>query len=141
MMPARTFFLCLAFACGPALADGEARIVIQHSALAGFRYYDGRVLWSGIKVGDPLILVREPDNPHDANAIRVEWQGQKLGYVPRRDNAALARQMDRGAAVAGRITELHGYRNGRKRVSYEVSVPLRQPAGQRIDQQLQGGSR
>jgi len=31
-------------------------------------------------------LVREPDNPHDPNAIRVESpfiQGEKLGYIPR----------------------------------------------------------
>src|SRR5689334_23732236 len=33
-----------------------------------------------------LDLVREPENPHDANAVRVEWRGRKLGYVPRRDN-------------------------------------------------------
>ena len=23
-------------------------------------------------------------NPRDANAVRVEWRGRKLGYVPRR---------------------------------------------------------
>ena len=76
-------------------------------------------------MGDRLTLVREPDNPHDANAVRIEWKGRKLGYVPRRDNVHLARQMDLGAAVEGRITGLHKYRNGRNRVSYEISVPLK----------------
>lgn len=126
MTPIRSVvFCCLALASGTALAESVARIVVQHSPLAGFQYYDGRTLWEGMKVGDPLTLVREPDNPHDANAIRVEWQGHKLGYVPRRDNPHLARQMDLGAAVEGRIIELHQHRNGRNRVNYEISVPLK----------------
>lgn len=115
---------CLALAGGSALAESMARIIVQHSPLAGFRYYDGKSLWEEIKVGDALTLVREPDNPHDGNAVRIEWNGRKLGYVPRRENAHLARQMDHGAAVEGRVTELHKSRAGRNRVSYEISVPL-----------------
>lgn len=126
MTPVRpVVFCCLALASGAASAESMARILVQHSPLAGFQYYDGRTWWEGMKVGDPLTLVREPDNPHDANAIRVEWQGHKLGYVPRRDNAHLARQMDLGAAAEGRITGLHQPRNGRNRVNYEISVPLK----------------
>ncbi len=117
--------LCLTLAIGPASAQGVARIVVQHSPVAGFKYYDGKALWDGIKVGDRLNLVREPDNPHDGNAVRIEWNGRKLGYVPRRENAHLARQMDLGAAVEGRITGLHRSRNGSSRVSYEISVPLK----------------
>ena len=117
--------LCLALATGPIAAQGMARIVVQHSPVAGFKYYDGKASWDEIKVGDPLTLVREADNPHDANAIRIEWNGRKLGYVPRRENVHLARQMDLGAAVEGRITGLHKSRNGSSRVSYEISVPLR----------------
>ena len=116
---------CLVLAGGSTLAESTARIVVQHSPLAGFRYYDGKSLWEEIKVGDALALIREPDNPHDANAVRIEWNGRKLGYVPRRDNAHLARQMDHGAAVEARITELHQSRGGRNRVSYEISVPLK----------------
>ena len=39
-------------------------------------------------------LVREPDNPHDPNAIRVELAGLYLGYVPRHIAKDLAPQMD-----------------------------------------------
>jgi hypothetical protein len=116
---------CLALAGASALAENMARIIVQDSPLAGFRHYDGKSLWEEIKVGDALALVREPGNPHDGNAVRVEWKGRTLGYVPRRENAHLARQMDRGAAVEARITGLHKYRNGRNRVSYEISVPLK----------------
>lgn len=115
---------CLALAAGAVCADGTARIVVQRSPLAGFKYYDGKTLWNEMNVGDALNLVRERDNSHDANAIRVEWRGHKLGYVPRSENVHVARQMDLGAPVEGRITELHKYRNGRNRVSYEISVPV-----------------
>lgn len=126
-MPLARYFVCCCaiLAGGFALAESTARIIVQHSPLAGFQYYDGKSLWEEIKVGDALMLVREPDNPHDTNAVRIDWNGRKLGYVPRRENAHLARQMDRGAAVEGRITELHKGRNGRNRVSYEISVALK----------------
>ncbi|MEW6689675.1 MAG: HIRAN domain-containing protein, partial [Pseudomonadota bacterium] len=63
---------------------------MQSSPLAGFRYAEAAEAWPLLKAGDALELVREPDNAHDANAVRVEWRGRKLGYVPRRANAALA---------------------------------------------------
>jgi len=125
MAPLRYAPLLAMLAAAPAPADGVARIVVQDAPLAGFRYYDGAALWDGMRVGDPLRLVREPDNPHDANAVRIEWNDRRIGYVPRTDNAHLARQMDHGAAAQARIIALHRYRNGRNRVSYEVSVPLR----------------
>ena len=28
-------------------------------------------------------LVREPDNPHDSNAVAVQVNGRRIGYVPR----------------------------------------------------------
>ena len=109
----------------PAAQTTRARIVVQDSPVAGFKYYDGRDVWSELRVGDALRLVREPANPHDANAIRVEWGGRMLGYVPRRDNAHLARQMDGGAGIEARITELKPRRNGRHLLSYEVFLELK----------------
>lgn len=119
-------FLCLMTATALAAAQATtARIVIQDSPLAGFKYYDGKDLWGELRVGDALRLVREPANPHDANAIRVEWKERMLGYVPRRDNAHLARQMDRGAAIEARITGLKPRPNGRHSLSYEIFVQLK----------------
>lgn len=104
--------------------EATARIVVQHAPLAGFVYYDGKAVWSQMKKGDALALTREPANPHDANAIRLAWKGHMLGYVPRKDNADLARQMDRGARPVAHITELTQPANGRHRISYEIAVPL-----------------
>jgi hypothetical protein len=37
--------------------------------------------------GQPVMLLREPWNPHDKEAVRVETlSGVKLGYVPRDHN-------------------------------------------------------
>jgi hypothetical protein len=41
-------------------------------------------------------LIREPDNPHDRNAIRVAMGSCKLGYVPKDIAKHLAPKMDAG---------------------------------------------
>lgn len=107
----------------PALA-AEAVLVVQRSPLAGFRHYEGRDAWPALKVGDRLELMREPDNPYDANAVRVRWRGRMLGYVPRRNNAAVARLMDGGAALEARVAALTEHRNRSVRLEFEVVAPL-----------------
>jgi hypothetical protein len=108
----------------PPACAAEAVIVVQRSPLAGFRHYGGGEVLPDLKPGDRLELVREPDNPYDANAVRVEWRGVKLGYVPRRDNAAVARQLDRGAALEARFAGRTDNRNRSVRLDFEVVSPL-----------------
>jgi len=112
--------LALATSAGADEPRAEARILIQSSPLAGFQFYRGKILWSEMKVGDPLALVREPDNSYDPNAVRVVWRGEKLGYVPRADNADLARHMDRGTEVEARISRLTEDKNPWKRIRFDV---------------------
>lgn len=102
----------------------EALIIVQRSPLAGIRHYGGGEMSPDMKVGDRLELVREPDNPYDANAIRVDWHGRKLGYVPRRDNFAVARQIDRGVVLEARVAVLRGNRNRRMRIEFDIVAPL-----------------
>jgi hypothetical protein len=121
-----TGFLC-ALALVPAWgqqAGVEVKILLQSSPLAGFQYHEGKQLWPQMKVGNPLALVREPDNRHDRNAVRVEWQGHMLGYVPRADNAAVARLLDRGTRLEARIVRLQDSSNPWERVLFEVYVGL-----------------
>lgn len=103
---------------------GEMRILVQSSPLAGFRYYAGEALWGKLHEGDPLSLVRESDNTHDANAVRVEWQGQKLGYLPRAQNQAVAAAMDAGERVDARIAKLRQERNPWHRLLVDVFIVL-----------------
>jgi hypothetical protein len=117
--------LAAAVTCAAPCADAaEAVIVVQRSPLAGFRHYAAGASWHAMTVGDPLELVREPDNPYDANAVRVDWRGRKLGYVPRRDNTAVARQLDRGAALDARVAVLRQNRNRSVVVEFEVVAKL-----------------
>jgi hypothetical protein len=104
--------------------SGEVRMLVQSSPLAGFQYYQGKQLWEEMKVGDALTLVREPDNPHDSNAVRVEWRGHRLGYVPRRENHSVAQHMDRGGGVEARVSRLTRHRNPWQRIEFEVFVRL-----------------
>jgi hypothetical protein len=103
---------------------GEVRILVQSSPLAGFKYHAGEDLWPELREGDRLDLVREPDNEHDANAIRVEWHGRKLGYLPRKENRAVAAAMDNGDKVDARIAKLRQHRNPWQRMLIEVFVVL-----------------
>jgi len=120
----------LAFAAGLAGTPGaaaqtlQARIIVQSSPLAGFRHYEAPNLWGEIAPGDPLTLVREPDNPHDPNAVRVEWRTFKLGYVPRVENEALARHLDRGTPLVARVSKVQSTRAPNKRIEFEVYLPL-----------------
>lgn len=73
-------------------------------------------------------LVREPDNPHDANAIKVLLNGKHVGYIPRLLAVSFAVWMDVGNAVE----VLHAFvvsGNDGYSVTYgvrlEVTVPLK----------------
>jgi hypothetical protein len=111
---------------GSARAEVSGHILLQDSPLAGFQYHAGKAMWPQMRVGDSLTLVREADNPHDAKAVRVEWQGHKIGYVPRRENADVARFLDRGQALEARIARLAEVRDPWSRVRFEVLVPLQE---------------
>jgi hypothetical protein len=114
----------LAGLCAPPgrLAAAEVRVLVQSSPLAGYNYHQAPEVWRRMRIGDALQLEREPDNAHDGKAIGVLWQGYKLGYVPRAENAALAWAMDRGERLNARVSRLQPHRNPRKRVEFEVYV-------------------
>jgi hypothetical protein len=100
------------------------RILVQSSPLAGSQYYAAAEVWRDMKIGDALALVREPANRHDANAVRVEWRGRKLGYVPRADNSAVAGALDRGENLVARISRLKDSTDPWQRVEFEVYAEL-----------------
>jgi len=113
----------------PLCAQVTAHILLQDSPLAGFQYHAGKQVWSRMQTGDALALIREPDNIHDAKAVRVEWRGHVIGYVPRRENSDVARLLDRGQALDARIIRLSDVRDPWSRVRFEILIPV-QPAGQ-----------
>ena len=55
--------------------------------------------------GEAIKLVRQPSNPHDANAILLTLDdGRDIGFVPRDTAEDLAPQIDGGAKVSAEIT-------------------------------------
>ena len=66
-----------------------------HFDVAGFTYYDGCMAIGELRPGMQLMLERDTDNTHDAQAIAIYFGDKKLGYVPSNMNATLAhlRQM------------------------------------------------
>jgi hypothetical protein len=117
--------LTISLACwlGCAQAD-SVRLLIQNSPLAGSQYYALGNYWGEIRTGDALTLVREPGNRHDRHAIRVEWRGHQLGYVPRAQNRMLAAAMDAGDKLSARVSSLSDNKNPWRRVAFEVFLDL-----------------
>mmetsp|Transcript_21448 Transcript_21448/g.46616 ORF Transcript_21448/g.46616 Transcript_21448/m.46616 type:complete len:533 (+) Transcript_21448:120-1718(+) len=71
---------------------GEYRVV-------GIRYYTGVA-----RPGEFVTLVREPRNPYDRNAIRVDnLRGEKVGHVKGTTAQTLAPIMDRSASLGVRL--------------------------------------
>ena len=118
----------LALLLGLVLAQGAGaesiRILVQSSPLAGSQYYALAQVWEQIRPGDRLTLTREPDNRHDRNAVRVDWNGQPLGYVPRAENRAVARALDAGETLEARVAKLRDDPNPWRRVEFEVYLRL-----------------
>ncbi|MDH5631893.1 MAG: HIRAN domain-containing protein [Gammaproteobacteria bacterium] len=95
-------------AANPAVpaASPKRRLILQHSPVAGFRYYNGPFLQADLRIGDELSLCREPGNPHDRRAVSVFLDNWKLGYVPRRHNVAVSQMLDRGETLRAHICGL-----------------------------------
>lgn len=65
-------------------------------ALVGtrFRGEDMVKLLASLPQGEPLTLIREPNNEYDGNAVQVWARGQHIGYVKGTQNRDLAMAMD-----------------------------------------------
>ena len=108
----------------PFASAESIRILVQSSPLAGSQYYAVAEVWHLIRPGDRLTLVREPGNRHDRNAVRVDWNGQQIGYVPRAENRAVARALDQGEMLEARVARLRDDPNPWRRVEFEVYLRL-----------------
>jgi hypothetical protein len=76
--------------------------------VAGFRFYKGMELLDQMNEGDQLELVREPDNEYDDCAIALHWNNEKIGFIPRDENALLSRLIDAQALeFVAEITHLN----------------------------------
>jgi len=64
--------------------------------VAGVKFYDLGICIGEVQVGDNLVIIAEPTNPYDSNAVRLEFASQKrneqimVGYVPKTFSASVS---------------------------------------------------
>ncbi len=69
--------------------------------------------------GEPLVVRREPDNPHDPHAVKVvTGRGVQIGYLSARVASRLAPSMDTGTRYTATVSQITG---GGER-SYGVNI-------------------
>jgi superfamily II DNA/RNA helicase len=69
--------------------------------IAGWWHHNDESILQALHKGQRLIFQREPDEPHDPNAIRVLTEnGHFIGYVPRRRNQEIGEYIDSGTFKA-----------------------------------------
>ena len=92
------------FGVGGVLMPFAREIMLVECPIAGTSHRDVKAADGDIQQGTVLVLKREPGNPHDALAIMIFTEkGHHLGYVPRAKNEALARLMDAGKLLFGKV--------------------------------------
>jgi len=87
------------------IADAEA----FHTKLAGVSFEGRQDVVARLEPGAVLRVVRQPDNPFDANAIALlDPTGEQVGFFNRRLAAVLAPVIDAGTAFEVTVTDLTG---------------------------------
>lgn len=101
----RPYFVALAWlVCDTATMANPPRKRIYD--LVGESHFQGAL--RDCEPGDPIELVREPDNQHHANAVFAQSSYGKIGYISRSEADELAPALDDGQKCSAQIHELRG---------------------------------
>lgn len=106
----------------PRLFVAEPDIPPLHLGLAGFQHHRAEGIWPFLRPGLELRLRREPWNRHDPLAVAVYYRQEKLGYLPRSGNAAVARWLDQGRTLRASIASLADTPHPRGRVQLRLQL-------------------
>jgi hypothetical protein len=102
--PALIALLHGSFGKDGALQPFAREIMLIECHIAGTSHRNVKEVEPELAPGAFLVLKREPDNAHDKLAIMIfNESGHHLGYVPRVKNEALARLMDAGKLLFGKL--------------------------------------
>ena len=94
-------------ALGELIKPLSHEIQLFDTYVAGTSYVKDETIFDEIKVGDKVILQREPENRFDENAILVlDEKKRKLGYIPEKDNIVFTRLMDAGKYLTAKINRV-----------------------------------
>ncbi len=85
----------------------QQEIFLTESLIAGTSHLKDQSVLTEMSPDDRLIMVRRPDNSYDSYAIELQdTKGRKAGFIPRRQNAILARLMDAGKELYGVVNKM-----------------------------------
>ena len=98
---------------GGAIIPKSPRVIPKgngfYTKVAGISYGNRQRIVSRCEVGEPLQLMREPDNPKDSNAVKVcRLSGEQLGYLNRELAAEISCRIDSGEHYQATISDLTG---------------------------------
>ena len=83
--------------------DNSKLIELNEFYITGMGYYDAKEIdFSKVRF---LSLRLEPNNEYDTNAIEVYHQSTKVGYVPKEENALIAKMMKQDVKIIAQIIE------------------------------------
>lgn len=77
--------------------------------IAGVSYLDDKTVLQRLKIGDKLVMKREENKFDDKAILLLTHEGQKIGYVPEKDNVIFSRLMDAGKMLIASIKNIRAY--------------------------------
>lgn len=84
----------------------STEIHLFDSYVAGIYQLKDNDILEKLKIGDKLTLQRE-DSKFDSNAINILTEsGNKIGYIPEKDNVIFARLMDAGKLLIAKVKSI-----------------------------------
>lgn len=100
-----------------------------NTKIVGVTHEGRQDLVAGVRPGEPLALVREPDNEHDPRAIAVRYGNLKLGYLRRAIAARIAPNIDGGERYTAEVRHVTG--GGARSIGVNIWVTRERPIVER----------
>lgn len=98
---------------------------VTHSFyIAGVRFHELDSVIDDIAEGDHLTLVPEPSNKFDPNAVKIEFLGAMLGYIPKKHSSEVCAMIDVGKELECVLTKLNKNAKPWEKVKVEVRKML-----------------
>lgn len=81
------------------------QFIRKRMIIAGSSYCDKAVL-EKLKVGTYFVLEAEPDNAYDKDAVKLVYEGEKIGYIAKQDRLAFVTCLKLRRNIYGAITAI-----------------------------------
>lgn len=77
--------------------------LLDQFPIAGFQYHQGMSRRRELTRGKLVSLHAEPENLYDDHAVRIEYRGGHIGYVPRQRNRTIFHLLTQDAPIDGLV--------------------------------------